>query len=155
MPRFQKGHPGYWLGKKGYWSGKKRWTKENPHPMLGKSRIVWNKELTKENDKRIKNFSERIKGKNNPQWGGGKRSNNHGYIIIYIPNHPFAVNHYILEHRLIMEKMLGHYLSKNEIVHHKNGIKNDNRPENLQLCIIGKNWHPQTCPKCGFEFLIK
>ena len=56
-----------------------------------------------------------------------------GYISILIPEHPHA-NKYgrVLEHRLVMEKSLGRYLSPVEVVHHK-GRKNDNRIEKLML----------------------
>ncbi len=75
-----------------------------------------------------------ITGPLNPKWRGGRVLHEKGYIYIYSPYHPNkGVRGYVLEHRLIIEKNLGRFLKKTEVVHHKNAIKNDNRIENLQL----------------------
>ena len=77
------------------------------------------------------------KGTQNIRWKGG-RINLSGYVLVYIPDDsPFCSmrqkNRYVLEHRLVMAKHLGRCLQTGEIVHHKNGIRSDNRQENLEL----------------------
>jgi len=75
---------------------------------------------------------EYVQGKNNSAWKGGM-SMFRGYVLIRNTRHPFNHNGYVKRSRLVMEKKLGRYLKPLEIVHHINEIKNDDRPENLQL----------------------
>jgi hypothetical protein len=56
--------------------------------------------------------------------------------------HPRARNKYVFEHILNMEKKLGRYLTEEEFVHHKNGIKDDNCIQNLELWVTK---HPIGC----------
>ncbi len=74
----------------------------------------------------------------NPQWKGGKIKDRHGYILIKVCGHPCANSlGYVREHRLVMEKKLGRYLKKGEVVHHVNHNKADNRSKNLVLYSSG------------------
>ncbi len=67
----------------------------------------------------------------------GRVSQGNGYVMIHLPDHPNAARSsgYVLEHRLVMERMLGRPLEPFENVHHINGIRDDNRPENLELWV--------------------
>jgi len=74
------------------------------------------------------------RGKDHSQWRGGRSRSIDGAIRIHCPDHPYSDYHgYVYEHRLVMERRLGRYLLPSEIVHHINGIKDDNRIENLML----------------------
>ena len=69
-----------------------------------------------------------------PCWKGGRYKHSAGYIKIYQPHLCKNKTHlYVYEHRLVMEKYLGRWLKPEECVHHINGIKDDNRIENLKL----------------------
>jgi len=65
---------------------------------------------------------------------GHKKKKTDGYIMVYFPDHPCSnKDGYIMEHILVMECILGRHLNENEVVHHINHKRDDNRKENLML----------------------
>jgi hypothetical protein len=62
-----------------------------------------------------------------------KKFDRHGYVYTYRPGSTKKNRVQVQEHRLVMEQKLGRRLTKSETVHHKNGDRADNSPENLEL----------------------
>jgi transposase-like protein len=90
-----------------------------------------------------------------PAWRGGRTR--HGPYVAVWPSEsdlrlvqPMATG-YALEHRLVMARHLGRALLPGETVHHKNGVCDDNRIENLQLRQPGRHGHGVVvaCLDCG------
>jgi len=83
-----------------------------------------------------------LTGEKHPSWRGG-RTRHSGYIYVHIyAGHPLfcmAIDRgnghggWVAEHRLVIAQQLGRPLEKWEVVHHKNRVKDDNRPKNLKL----------------------
>src|SRR3990167_1747276 len=96
------------------------------------SRICWknHKETKKRANKHLKKARDIRSSTAKHSYNDG-----YGYIMIYCPHHP-KINKkkpYIREHRLIMEKHIGRFLHKEEVIHNIDGNRSNNSVENLEL----------------------
>ena len=72
------------------------------------------------------------RGVNNPRWKGGKRYETDGYVRVLNKSHPKAAKSgYVLEHILVWEEANKMPVPDGHVIHHLNGIRNDNRISNL------------------------
>lgn len=101
--------------------------------------------------------SDRAAGSRHGQWKGGRSVTGEGYVLVLVaPGARFAEMRnragYVPEHRLRMAEHLGRALKASETVHHINGVRRDNRIENLQLR-QGKHGTGVClrCARCGSE----
>lgn len=82
-----------------------------------------------------------LNGYKNSNWNGGRYKTTAGYILISCPGHPKASpqTNYIPEHILLWEQGHNQVLPQGYVIHHLNGIKGDNRLENLTALPRGKH----------------
>lgn len=80
-------------------------------------------------------------GSKNSYWHGGRTQDEFGYVMVQCKGHPRAskCGGYVPEHILVAERTIGRYLNPDEVVHHINGRKWDNDPDNL--CVMTKSQH--------------
>lgn len=103
---------------------------------LGVSHVIIYKYMDKYGIPRLsqKESNAKFNANNQNNYKGGRISHGDGYMKLLRPEHPRANKFgYVLEHIVVMEEHIGRHLKKGEVVHHINGIKNDNRIENLLL----------------------
>lgn len=79
-------------------------------------------------------------GERNHNWRGGRTVTEHGYVLLRVGiEHPLAdVRGYAYEHRIVAQNILERPLQPEEIVHHKDGDRQNNSPDNL-LVVMGNS----------------
>lgn len=82
-----------------------------------------------------KEFLAKRKGNKHPSWKGGRRIDRHGYVLVNNSKYPGSEKkaNTTAEHLVVMARYLGRPIRPGETVHHRNGIKTDNKIKNLEL----------------------
>lgn len=101
---------------------------------------------------RIATCSPQCKGRlyrsqNHPLWIGGRTVDKSGYVRIRVDGR------YVLEHRHIMETIIGRSLLPTETVHHRDGIRSNNSPANLELW-VGRHGRNQRWEDWAKSFIL-
>lgn len=139
--------------------------------LFKKGQKPWNTGLTKETDERVKLLIEKmnhtkiinnsyVKGNKHYNWKGGRYCDGR-YNYILNPNHLRAKKDgYVAEHMLVIEKKIGRPLKEGEVIHHIDGNKTNNNPDNLLLFPNSKShlkFHSlkRKNPNLTFEEFIK
>lgn len=101
------------------------------HKCCPKCRASWKQKPCTICGERLTSYDRCIRCANAARTGTGRQRwvNQAGYVEVNRDGKK------VLEHRLVMEDVLGRSLLPGETVHHKNGVKDDNRPENLELWV--------------------
>ena len=148
MPKAGEIRKGHEIGRKEAWHkyiwhacidcGKERWVMFNK----GKPRSLL---CSKCSGRKYGLLVGKRTGEDASNWQGGRRNDGKGYTLVWVANDDFfspmrRTNGCIREHRLVMAKHLNRCLLPWEVVHHKNGIKDDNRIQNLEL-LPDRRWH--------------
>ena len=77
----------------------------------------------------------------NPNWRGGITVTAHGYVLVKVgkDHHLADVRGYAYEHRIVAEEKMGRLLQPDELVHHLNGNRQDNHPDNVIVTGIAEH----------------
>jgi hypothetical protein len=117
-------------------------------------------------DKARTGMARKKRGPESHSWKGGRRITSGGYVEIHMPSHHRArKNGYVFEHIVVAEKKEGRRMSRDECVHHADGNKENNSPENI--IVIKRSAHSgqharlrsrkveMICSVCHAPFYVK